>query len=367
MKRFTKKALPLAIAVAMTPGFASAAEVSGFADIFYTITDDSSAVENSTNPAEGKFTADGEVDFIASPADGVTVRVDVDLTLGLAGETTDSNGDTVALDGRGASIEQAFFAWGATEGVTILGGVFNNPIGYEAEDAPDMDFSSHGAVYTALDSQTALAGDNIAGLAAAFAVGPATITAALLNDLAQTDEKNSLALIVNYAPMEGLDLEVGMVTQESNRYTGTTAATSGSANALSVGNATNFNAVFTGVENLTVGVDYLMGSEVVDSAYDLWAGYSFGDFGVKVRQSAISYNSTEVGNIADKLGADATTALEEASLASSDQSSTTLYLSYQVASNLSAAFEYRKNTVDATDNSKEKTDDIITLELIATF
>ncbi len=365
-----KKLLPLAIAAAMAPGFASAADVSGFADIIYTITDDHAAVgtdmksgtadDDLINDNEGSFNANAEVDFSASPADGVTVRVDLDLGLP-ALNSAPGGGATDSAD-----IEQAFFAWGATEGVTIIGGVFNNPIGHEAEDAPDMDFSSRGAVYTALDSQTALPGDNVAGLAAAFAVGPATITAGLLNDIGETDDNNSIALVVNASPMAGLDLEFGYVSQEDNMYTGATASTTGSANALSVGDATNFNVVYTGVQNLTVGLDYLMGDKVVDSAYDFWVGYDFGNgFGAKVRASDISYNKSDVNNIIANAGVTAATnALVAAKLHGADQDSTSIFLSYQVASNLSAALEFTSYSFSTAGYGDE---DLTTLELIATF
>jgi len=325
-----KKLLPLAIAAAMAPGFASAAaDVSGFVDIIYTIADDSGQVAPATtNSNEGKFKADGEVDFSASPTDGVTVRVDVDLALGLNGGANGS-GPVNTGPADSGTIEQAFFAWGATEGVTVIGGVFNNPIGYEAEDAPDIDFTSRGYVYSTLDGQTTLAGDNIAGLAVAGVVGPATITAALLNDLGQVNDENSIAFVVNYTPIEGLDLEAGLVTQTSK----------GTATALgtSAGDVTNFNVVYapTQVAGLTVGLDYLDADALTDSMYDLWAGYSFGAAAVKARLS------------------DDGTA-----------SATSLYASYQVAPNLAAALEIRS---DDPGTAGSTTSDMTTLELIASF
>ncbi len=317
MKRFAKKALPIAVAAVMIPGIAAAegVAVSGFADIIYTAVDGSSTnTANGAGGTEGKFTADGEIDFVASPADGVTVRMDVDVT---AGSTT---------------LEQAYFAWGAMESVTVLGGIFNNPIGYEAEDAPDIDFTSHGAVYAALDGQTALAGDNIAGVAAAVDLGVATVTVAVLNELQQTDEENSFALVVNASPVKGLDLELGFVTQASNADSSKAAAAG-----ASVGNVTNFNAVYTGVENVMVGVDYLTGAEVLDSAYDVWAGYQMDAFGAKVRVSQLAWANGV------------------------DDDSVSLYLSYQAAKNLSVALENRKDDNGTTDNTTT------TLEFIATF
>jgi len=305
-----KKLIALAVAGVIS-GYgaaANAAEVSGFAVVDYVLTDDSGApvAPATTNAKESKFGAQGEIDFTATPADGVTVRMDVDL-------------DLTAGSGQ---LEQAFFAWSATESVTVIGGVFNNPIGYEAEDKPDMAFNNHGAVYDVLDGQTALDGDNVAGIAVAGAVGPVTLTGAFLNDISGADEENSIAFIANYSPMEGLDLEVGLVTQD--------AAAEG---------VTNFNVVYTGVENLEVGLDYLTADELVDSAYDIWAGYNFGaGFGVNVRISETedaAANTTEM---------------------------TAFNVSYKVASNLKAVLEAQSTDVSGGDSS-----DLTTLKFVATF
>ena len=325
-----KKLLPLAIAAIMAPGFAAAADVSGFTDIIYTIADDSSKqAAPLKNTSEGKFNANAEVDFSASPADGVTVRVDLDL--GLPALNTKPGGG--AADS--GDVEQAFFAWGVTEGVTVIGGVFNNPIGYEAEDAPDMDFTSHGSVYNVLDGQTALTGDNVAGLAVAGAVGPTTVTVALLNDIGETNEENSMALVVNYSPMSGLDLELGMVTQADQAK-----------NAGSAEDVTNFNVLYAPaqVAGLTVGLDYLTAGKIVDSAYDIWVGYDFGNgLGAKFRASDIDYTTAS---------------------GAADTDATSIYLSYQAASNLSAAIEFRTDSV-ATPGVADT--DTTLLELIATF
>lgn len=335
-----KSTIALAVLAAIAAGTASAqdkasASVSGFANIKYTITDESADPVDPAdeNTAEGKFGADGEVDFAATPADGVTVRMDADLS----------------LDGsESAALEQAYFAWAAAEGVTVLGGVFNNPIGYEAEDVVDMDFATHGNVYGVLDSQTALDGDNIAGLAGAFAVGPATITAAFLNDISGENEENSFALVANYAPMKGLDLELGYVTQDDDKN-------DNDANDIdTAGNVANFNVVYTGVENLTLGLDYLAPSELVDSVYDVWAGYNFpGGFSAKVRYSETAFNEDGAAALIDpNLTDDVTT------------DSTTVYLGYKIASNLSAGLEHRVDGSDADDaDDKAKTQ----LKFVAKF
>ena len=344
-----KKILPLAIATAMAPGFATAADVSGFADIIYTIADDQPAGSTSPSTTEGKFTAEGEIDFSASPAEGVTVRLDVDLSI--------NANDNTGLDGESGSIEQAFFAWNATEGVTVLGGVFNNPIGLEAEDAPDMWGTNHGVVYNILDNQTALDGDNVAGLAVAGAVGPATVTLAYINETAQTNEENSIALVVNATPIEGLDLELGFVSQSDQA---TRDATTGDANGTdahtvvglgageSAGDVTNFNVsyVIPGVEGLSVALDYLVADKIVDSAYELMIDYSYDKFGVGVRLEEIGY--------------------QDPVSTWQDTERTTFHFSYEVASNLVAILE----VADGDDKNPQfgvEADSLTTLELIATF
>ena len=308
-----KKLLPLAIAAAMTPGFAAAADVSGFVDVMYNVSSDSAPT------TDGSFGANGEVDFISSPADGVTTRVDVDLML------------DPAAGGNSAVLEQAFFAWSATDDVTVIGGVFNNPIGQEGDDAPVLWGTNSGVVRNALDSQTALYGNNVAGLAAAGAVGPATVTVALLNDINGVAEKNSIAAVVNITPVDGLDLELGMVTADS--------VTEG---------VTDINATYAipGVEGLSVAADFLMGSEVLDMAYEVKVNYSMGAFGLGARVEDVSY---AVGD---------------------SNSRTTFHANYKVASNLLAILEIADGTVDNPAMSGVDgivTDATTTLELIATF
>ncbi len=320
-----KKLLPLAIAAAMAPGFAAAADVSGFVDVIYTIADDQASGVTTPSPTEGKFTSSGEIDVSASPADGVTVRMDVDLATG-------SND---------VELEQAFFAWGATEGVTVIGGVFNNPIGMESDDAPDMWGTNRGVVANLLDDQTGLYGNNVAGLAVAGDVGPATVTAALLNDLANSDEENSFALVVNASPVDGLDLELGFVTSADD------ADSNASPNAVEGVTDFNVSYMIPGVDGLSVGLDYMVAGAVVDSAYEFMINYSMGDFGAGVRLEAVAWEA----------GGD-------------DSERTTIHGSYQVASNLVAILEIADgDDANVAGNAAAgiETDSLTTLELIATF
>jgi len=281
--------------------FAGGATVSGYVDVTYSNNDDMSV-----------FNSAAEVDIENKLSDKVSVRVDTDLTL---------NGHT------SATIEQAFFAFTAHKNITVLGGAFNNPMGLEKEDAPDMPAITKGQIWDILDGQTALEGNNVAGVAAAAAVGPATITLGVLNDIGNADnEKNSFALVANITPVKGLDLELGYVTQEDTDITPT------------AGNVLDVNAVYS-IAGATISLDYLAADNVIDSAIEVGLGYAITDkIGVYGRYDVVAY---------------------EADI--DDTTTMTLYASYQLASNLLVSAEYH-----SADNGTD-TDDSAGLEFIATF
>lgn len=307
--------LAVASALAIPATSAFAVDVSGFADIQLTVTDDSQkntgGPSGTDNPVEKQFSANGEVDFTHTAGD-VTVRADVDLTL--SGSTS-------------GSLEQALVVWKGIPDLTVIGGVFNDPIGQDAEDIVDQRFISHSAVYNVLDHQTALNGNNVAGLAVAGMVGPATVTAAVLNDLGSghgssttsATGKNSLALVVNLSPsaVPGLDLELGFASQQG--YSATD-------NPASAGNVVDFNAAYAIPNtNVDVGLDYLKPSDVVDSAYDVWVKANVGvDLGL--RYSSVAWDSAVLGS------------------AVSDNTTTAFFVSKDLGSNLDVALEYRSNS-----------------------
>ncbi len=356
-----KKLIALAVAGTFA-GYGAVASasttVSGFTDIIYSAVNDSAAaaqpctavtpVTSTSNPSpnscgnssEGKFNADAEIDVI-STVGAVTVRVDVDLQLS-------------ADSGDSGSIEQALFAWDLGP-ATLIGGVFNNPIGQEAEDAPDINFTSHSVVYNILDQQTALAGNNVAGAAVAGAIGPVTLTGALLNDINQSNEENSLALVANYSPIAGLDLEAGFVTQAAQadsaaRLTVPTstvdaASLSGATIFGSAEDVANFNVAYS-IAGATVGLDYMTAGAIVDSAYTIWGGYEFGQgFAARARLENVSWDS----GLASGAGIPTITGL-------SDSEAITFYFSYQATPNLLIALEVkdgdtRQTAVDGTSTS----------------
>ncbi len=309
-------ALAVASAFAVPATSAFAVDVSGFADVQLTITDDPAnpTTPGQQNPTENQFSANAEVDFSQTAGD-VTVRAAVDLTLASpAGAGSDSG-----------ELEQAYAAWQINPMLTAIGGVFNNPVGQDEEDIVDQRFTSHSAVFNVLDHQTyQFNGNNVAGIALTGMIGPATVTGAVLNDIgnghgsasSNAVGKNSLALNVNIAPSQvpGLDVEFGLVTQED--YNAST-------NASSAGNVYDLNASYNWMQMVDVGFDYLIASDIVDAAYDVWVKGTPGmgiDLGL--RYSAVSWDSA-VNGTAD------------------DHTATSVYAAYSPATNLKLALEWK--------------------------
>ncbi len=331
MKVIRKSLLVINVAAAIFAGAANATEtpnleVNGFIDVIYTVTNEGQAATapaSGTNASENKFLADGEIDFTGT-IDKATVRVDVDVRLNAVG------------GGNNAEIEQAYFALPVAS-VTLIGGVLNNPIGYEAEDAPDMDFTSHNIIYDILNHQTGLEGNNIAGVAVAGEVGPVTLTGAYVNDLGHAPEENSFALVANVSPVDNLDLELGFVTQDDVA-------------ALSAGNVIDFNAVWSN-DVYTIGLDYMTFDQLLDPATVIWFGVNLGDFGINARFETVALDTT--GSV--------------------DAEQTTLYGTYRLSENISAALEIKSGDVAASGlgaagvlpGSVEGS--LVTLEFIGTF
>ncbi len=214
-----KNLIALAVAATMVPAIAAAegASISGYADILW--------IHDNSNNA---FTAATEIDF-RNTVGTVTVGVDLDIMLG------GTAGTALATDE--INLEQAFFAWGAMDNLTVIAGLFNNPIGLDAEDALDQPTTQAGLIYGTLDAATGLhVGNNVSGLAVAYNAGVATVTVAVLNEItgggnvseylgnpSSAGSDNSIALVVNASPIEGLDLEFGYVTMDDNAALGDSA------------------------------------------------------------------------------------------------------------------------------------------------
>lgn len=344
-----KGRLALAVAAVFAVPMASAAEdnlvFSGFADIIYMVTDDTTALVSSKSPTEGKFSVNAELDFVGKMSDKLTVRVDADLDMVVNGGTS-AGGDS----GR---IEQAYFALAATDKLTVLGGIFNNPVGWEGHDAPDMITTTHGQIWDIMDGQTVLYANNVTGVAAAMNFGMFTVTAGLLNDLQQSSEENSLAAAINLTPMKNFDLEAGYVTQASRQDS----SNQGSYRNITppLGSAEDWydvNATYK-LDKFMIGAEILGAGKVVDMAYAVYGRLEVAPgFGISGRFDSVSYQDP-IASV-------------------KDTETITLAAAYQVEPNLSIGVEWRTQD-DANDTTSGagggiiSDGDLVQLEILAKY
>lgn len=291
----------------------------GFLDLTYMLSDGTWDTTPATpSPYENKFDMNGELDLNTSLGNKVTARMDFDL-----GKAD----DTVGGDPDSGRFEQAFVNWESPRGLGLRGGLMNNPLGWEAEDAPDMYQISHGQLYTIWDVVTGLSGNNVIGVAVSGKAGVATLTGAFLNDLGQVDEQNSFLGMINFKPDNRLDLEIGFVTQDAG-----------------LESIVDFNATYT--EGLfLVGAEIMLASEVVDMSFGVTGVYKFSEqVSGTLRLDNVSY---------DIPNAD-------------DTRSITFAVGYMLDKNLTANAEVRINSADDTGLVVEDGDQV-QLELVATF
>ncbi len=303
-----KRLIALAVAGAVAAPLAAQAagvEVSGFSETLYNFKDEArdGAGTGGKNDAEKKFSVNAEVDVIATLADNVTARIDMD-------------GDVLGTGSGGVTFEQAYAAWGVTEQVGVMAGIFNNPIGYDEEDKPDIDFITHSSVFNILDDQTALGGNNIAGLAVTGGNDMFNVGVAYLNDLQQTDEENSVAVFGNVMPMQDVNLEFGYVTQDNDDPT-----------AGGAGNVWDINGQWRSImgSGASAGAEYMGTDEVLDGVWNIWLGFDF--------QQGFALKGRYESSASDLNGVD-------------DSTRYSIYGSWAATQNLKVALEYTEGDTD---------------------
>lgn len=327
-----KKLISLAIAGAFASASPSifAAEamsgsVSGFVDAIFTLQDE--AADDTTtdvdgalaNPNNMSFGTNGEVDFMGSAGD-VGVRVDLDV----ADSTTE--------------VEQAKISWKTSDSLTVNIGQQNaKGLGFEGEDAPDLFQTSTGQLRNIVNAQSSEGpGNNVEGVILEFGAGPANISVGLLNDLHDAAEENSLLITAGGSPTEGLNLQLGVVTQADNT----------AANPNSLENIIDLYATYTSgswwvnAELLDAGTD---ADGMVDTGFGLTGHVDFGNgFGGTLRYDTVSYNDVGATSV-------------------DDTTSTTVAGSYAAADNLGLVLEIRS------DDNGVDTFNSVTLEALGTF
>ena len=321
MMKPIRRMVPALVMTALLPLQAGAADFrwDGFLDFTFMAIDDTAP--SGPSPSQSKFDISGELDMNANLGNKVTSRIDFDLY------------NSAAADDSGR-FEQAYVAWESQQGIQLRGGQFNNPLSWEAEDAPDMYQISHGQLYGIWNETTALRGNNVIGVSVSGKTGVVTLTGAVLNDLRQVDEKNSLMGLIDIKPDTRMDLKVGFTTQDTLLKT-----------------IVDINATYT--QGLfMVGGEIMLPSEIIDMGVGVTGTYKFSDqVSGTLRFDNVSY---DVNNV-------------------DDSRSMTVAVSYMLEKNLMVNAELRANSTDNIpaaifpDGNFILDGNQVQLELVATF
>lgn len=185
-----------------------------------------------------------------------------------------------ASDSSDFVINQAFVKYAFANGWAMHAGKFDTHLTDDERNAPDREFIQHSLLFDVLAD---VGGHSMVGARVSGDLGMANVTVGYGNDASvtpggATDGENSVMLLVNASPMEGLDLELGVLTQDKD--------------GSGVGTLTDINGTYM-ISGFTVGADFLSGADgdtgEFDNGYGLWAGYDFGNgFGVKARLETAS-------------------------------------------------------------------------------
>ena len=303
-----KKLIAMAIAGALAaPMVTQAAEMSdvkasGFVDVFYYITNDGDP------NTESQFAVDQtEVDIEAG-----AVRIDLNAF---------GNAGTFEID-------QAYAMAPIANGWSMKAGRFDSGFTADNGDAPDMNMSSHSAVFDVL---AGTGNAQFAGLSFMGMAGPANIAVSLIDDdKASPDQTTTAALAVSGSVMEGLDVELGYVSKDS-------------------ATTTDINVNYV-MDALRVNLDYITSDHATAGAagYSLLASYDLGNgFSVAARYDSVSPEDSALD----------------------DEKSTTIFAAYSMTDNLTLALENKSG--DNTNGGSAVTSivdgTVTTLEVLGTF
>ncbi len=200
LNRLVKLAVVVAVAVVAGQNIAQAdpVSVSGWGSITIPFIDEASDVPGGKNTTEGKTTVRGEVDF-QKTIDDTTFRLDLDFPTSL-------NEPGAGPD----EIEQAKFVHKLSQemGLTLTGGVFNAPIGFEAQDAPDLLQVTKGQLFNLLPK-------NLAGFMVGGSAGPLKLDVYYANEWrSNADKEESIGGRLTLAPTDKASLAVGYITAD---------------------------------------------------------------------------------------------------------------------------------------------------------
>ena len=176
---------------------------SGFVDFVWTLTD---GTDLGKNGDEGQFDTSGELDVETNLKEGITLRFDADVNSSTAGSDS-------------ARLEQIYLKWDIDQKMSLKGGVFNNKLTFEREDAPDIYQVTHGQLWDIWNVSTAEDGNNLHGLEFNYQLDQINLIIGYLNDLNDTPEENSMEFAAEIQAAKNLDITLGLITQDQNLET----------------------------------------------------------------------------------------------------------------------------------------------------
>ena len=290
---------------------------SGFVDLVWTLSD---GTDLGINGDEGQFNTSGELDIESKLKDGITLRIDADVNPSTSGSDS-------------ARLEQIYLKWEIAPKLSLMGGVFNNKLTFEKEDAPDIYQVTHGQLWDIWNTSTAEDGNNLQGVELSYQLEKVNLFIGYLNDLNNTPDKNSLEIAAEINAVKDMDITLGLITQDQNLETIFDIFAS----------YKNNNLLFAG--------EIMIADEQIDNALMLMANIKIDEkLSATVRYDLVNYD--------DAFLADSTSSLTLAGL-------------YSISNNLYANAEIRFNNDDnlpiAAPRIGEGDGTTARLELIATF
>jgi hypothetical protein len=239
----------------------------GFVDMVWTLSD---GTDWGKYGEEGRFDTSGEIDVEAGLKESISMRFDADINPGSAGNDS----------GR---LEQIYLNWAIDARMSLKGGVFNNNLSWEREDAPDMYQITHGQLWDIWEGSTAEGGNNLAGVEFNYQLDKVKLIAGFLNDLGNVAEENSVKIAGEIKAMPNLDITVGLITQDQAGLV--------PPNQPYIGDIVDIHATWKSGKFL-VGGEVLMADEIIDNGFMAMVNYKFDDkLSGTARYDFVSYDS----------------------------------------------------------------------------
>jgi hypothetical protein len=290
-KTLVSNTLMLSVIIATSPASAIEADItsSGFVDFIWTLSD---GTDQGKYGEDKQFHTTGELDLDTRFKQGISLRVDADVNPDYA------NGDS-------ARLEQIYMNWDINKEASVKGGVFNNKLTFEKEDAPDLYQITHGQLWDIWNNSTAEDGNNLQGIEFSYQIEKVNIFVGFLNDLAGTVEKNSVEIAAEIGSAEDLDIKLGLITQDQNLET-----------------MIDLSASYK-IKKLLLAGEILLPDQQIDNGFMLMANLQLNDkLSLTVRYDEVNYDNA---------------------FATDDTSSLTFAGIYNISNNLRTKAEVRLN------------------------